>query len=453
MIDGTQFLYHTPDPNTYLLGFPSWDWITNKKTGKNYDSICFTKFRGLYVKLKPSMNGGYNLLVNGSFHTFYNCGEHNADQFTFEKLSQAIDSFTKLFSIEPEQCFVHGLEVGVNIKLSFTPLRILKNIVSHRIKEFTPVDERNARKGKLCDFKQYSVKIYDKANTNGGKCDNVLRFEVSVDKMQAIKRFNISTLADLQNPAKVFSLVDLLTNTLKDIVWTDNNINLNRLLPREQKQWLYYSNPNTWPKLDKRARYKALRKWETLLHKYSKPFDLLPIVIDTWKKLFDGIEAETGGPFYQNSDSLEADELETILPLECTVKKSPPIIETDNLITTTFSITENINKTCKSKALKRYCLSCGKDISKQSERAIFCSEKLYGKAGKKCRNQHSNKRRSHKRKINQAMTKNRFLLITYTDQFGVTYTDILHSSELKISKEWLDRIQTIETITTNNNNE
>lgn len=44
------------------------------------------------------------------------------------------------------------------------------------------------------------------------------------------------------------------------------------------------------------------------------------------------------------------------------------------------------------------------------------------------------------------MNKNRFLAISYKDSTGATYTDILHPKEIHITKIWLDRVLSIESI-------
>lgn len=44
------------------------------------------------------------------------------------------------------------------------------------------------------------------------------------------------------------------------------------------------------------------------------------------------------------------------------------------------------------------------------------------------------------------MDKDKYLAISYKDSTGATYTDILQASELKLSKKWLDRVQSIEAI-------
>jgi hypothetical protein len=168
------------------------------------------------------------------------------------------------------------------------------------------------------------------------------------------------------------------------------------------------------------------------------------LVLNTWKSLFQSdFEAENPQPFYQHFQGSEAETIATFLPLVCTVKKLHNTKTKPVTTNTTFSTNPNYSK--------RFCPSCGKDINNQSKRTVFCSEKVYGKAAKKCRNKSSNKRRDHKRKIISAMKRNIYLVITYLDKASNAYSDILHPSEVFISKEWVDKIQTIKTISANNN--
>jgi len=430
------------------LGLSCWEILVNEKTGQKINDIRSTNIRGLDMKLKPSIYGGYTLLGNGSFHKFHNCGEQNADQFTFAKLSQSIDSFADIFGVDSEKCFIHGLEIGVNIPLPYSPLRVFKNLVCYRSRAFTQINKKNARNGLQCALTQYRVKVYDKEKQSGLKCGHLLRFEISIDKMQILSKYGISTLADLHNPKKLYPLVDLLKEALQGIIWTDTGLNLKLLTAREQKQWLYYSNPKMWESLGKYQRNRALKTWGNLLRKYGQPPNLLPLVLDTWERLFStAFEAEKPQPSYQHNLEMEAHETATFLPLECTVKKLRNTIEKPISPIASSGNKKNYNIThnndLEKVPLKRCCLSCGKDISQQSPRAIFCSENIYGKAAKQCRNAHSNKRRDKKRIIQKAMTTDYYLVITYTDENGNAYTDTLHPTELNVSKEWLDRIQNI----------
>lgn len=47
---------------------------------------------------------------------------------------------------------------------------------------------------------------------------------------------------------------------------------------------------------------------------------------------------------------------------------------------------------------RRFCQTCGQDISTQKKGSVFCSEKKFGTEAKKCRNINSNPRNNYRRK-------------------------------------------------------
>gem|GEM_PF-2797766 len=434
------------------MGLPFWEILVNESTGLPVNEFKTAKLRAIDFKLKPSSYDGHILIANGSIHKFFNTGTHNADQFTFSNLSQSLDSLSDIFGIPEENALLRGLEIGVNISLPFSPIRVLKNLVCYRAKEFTQIDKRSQGKGVQCALTQYRLKVYDKAKQSGVDCGHVLRVEVAIDKMQVISSHEIRTLADLRNRNKVYTLISVLTDAVKGIVWTDVYASKKGMSSRELAQWNDFSNPKTWERMSKHQRVRASKKWSDLLARYGNPVKLLPLITTEWDRLFmDQMEAENPQPFYRLPDELEAKESATFLPLECTVKTSQPATGKPIFTNTTFTGSNEFAATKDqhvSDQPKRRCLSCNRDISKQGKRSLFCSEKLYKKEGKKCRNMNSNKRRGYRRKIKSAITKDHYLQITYSSENGTIFTDILHPSEIVASKEWMDRIISMQKIDT-----
>jgi hypothetical protein len=433
VIDGIQLTHYVNDPNSNLLGLSCWEVLVNEKTGERVNEFKTTHIRGLDLRLKPSLKKGYTLLINGSLHKFHNCGEHNTDQFTFWKLIQSIDSLQNILEINPKDLFIHGLEIGVNINLPYSPLRVLKNVVCYRSRPLTQINTRDARKGLKCSLSQYSLKIYDKERQSGKECGNVLRFEISIDKMQMIQGYGIKTLADLQDATKVYPLISVLKSAFNGIVWTDTTANLKRLTQKELKQWLFFSNSKNWENLNKHQRTRALLKWDLLLKKYSKSDSIFPLLLDTWNTLFsDVMEALNPQPFYQHQQELEAEKTTTFLPFICTVKKSHSELIKTPPSSSSFPIKQNNNKQ-NQMTVKKSCITCGKNISDQKKNSIFCSEKVYGKIAKKCRNKRSNERREHKKKIEAALKSESFLIVSYQAETGDVYSDILKPDEIDLS--------------------
>ncbi|MBS1669199.1 MAG: hypothetical protein JST58_17635 [Bacteroidetes bacterium] len=444
MVDGIQICYHDC-ARSHLLE-ADWQALFWDKSLVRVDDNRLMKFRGLDLKLKNSKNGGLALLVSGSIHKYHNLGEHNADQFTFERLVQSIDSFTDLFSIPAKECYIHGIEVGLNLILEYPVIRVLKNVVCHAYKPFSFLSERSIRNGIVCTHSKYRVKVYDKSKVSGVSCGNTLRFEVAIDKMEKIAAYQIKTLADLQDKYKVYPLINLLKDALNDIVFTDSSMNIRILSEHEQKQFLHFSNPKTWQTLSKHQRCRAKKTFKKLLANGNPP-NLFPIVIKTWDNLFrEKIEADLPQPLDNGCFKMEALETATFGQLEYTGQKLRKEFGKSIEINAGFLINENLNiidKELAEKPENRFCISCGKSLGTTNPKRKFCSPKKYGnKAAKRCRNKQSNKKRDFKRLIQKAIAKDLYLVISYKEN-GCVYSDILHNSEFMTVKETWDRIEKV----------
>lgn len=454
MFDGISTLYRVPDETGNLAALPCWEVLVNEQTGKRVDECKTANLRGLNLAYKPSINGGFNFIIKGSLHKWHNAGNDNAGRFSITDVQTAVYSLCNVFEIEAGRVELHGLEVGVNITLPFPALRVLKNAVCYKGKTFTPINKRNVHKGLICALNDYEVKLYDKAAQSGLDCGHVLRLETKVNKMRFLKDYNLSTLAALTEPDKAYEAKQILCNVLDGITWTDTSANLNTMTDREQKQWLYLSNPKSWQNITKEKAYRQRQKHTTLFQRFAK-FDtgqqLRQLFTTTWESLFTGyLEAGNCTPFHQPNQESEAIQKVTISLLECTVKRLPDPEGKAGSNDTTFCITPNTNtnsaKTAQGKiSHNRYCSTCGKDISQQKKNSRFCSAGFVGeKAARLCRNKDSNRRRDLKTIIKKAMQQNNFIKVTCTDSLGNSDTQTLHPSELQtFSRQWFDTVKAI----------
>lgn len=450
MIDGIQITYHAPG-HTHLTAFSCWEVTINEHTGEQVDDVRRASFRGMNMELKPAATG-YRLTINGSLHKYYNGGNHNANEFPFTDLQYAVNSLSAAIGIEPANMELHGIEIGINVPLPFTPLRVLNNAVCYKNKPFRPIHKRNKRKGLICCLYDYDVKLYDKAEQSGIDCGYLLRIEVKVNKMRYLQGYGLATLEDLIALSKIYPLVQVLTHVLDSIIWTDSEVDLHRMNNREQKQWLYLSNPTSWEGMNKYQLRENRKKLTGLFARYvNSPVSSVigPLLMDTWDRQFtEAVEAQNGPPFHRPFKNLEADQISTFSPLECIGEK---VIEGEPILIcplTGFSIGDINNiKECahingaKNAQPPRYCASCGRDISDQSKHSRFCSERLYGQRAKQCRNKESNRRRDHKRTITSAIRMNRLVTISYRTNRAVIYS--LHPSGIIVSRDWLDSVQEI----------
>lgn len=481
MFDGISTLYRVPDETGNLSALPCWEVLVNEQTGERVDECKTASLRGLHLAYKPSINGGYNFIIKGSLHKWHNAGTNNAGRFTIADVQTAVYGLCNVFEVEADRVELHGLEIGVNIHLPFPALRVLKNAVCYKGKAFTPINKRNVHKGLICTLNDYEVKMYDKAAQSGLDCGSVLRLETKVNKMRFLKDYNLSTLAALTVPNKAYQAKQILVNVLEGIIWTDTSASLYTMTDREQKQWLYLSNPKSWQNIAKEKAYRQRQKHTLLFRQYAK-FDtgqhLKQLFSTTWESLFpDYLEAENCTPFHPLDQESEAVRKVTISPLECTVKRLPVIHDTKGNTDTTFCITPNTNtnsaNTAQSKVLPvRCCSTCGKDISQQRKGSRFCSASYVGvKAARVCRNKDSNRRRHLKTIIKKAMQQNNFIKVTYNDTLGINGTPAFEPPELPafdslelpafdpsllpvfdpseietLSRQWLDKVKTIQTI-------
>lgn len=186
------------------------------------------------MKLTDSKSGGYRFNIAGSLHKYANAGQHNADRFTFDRLQNSVNSLSYITGISENEYELNGLEIGLNIPLNKPPKRILNNVVSFGNKPFEAMNKKRSGLGLECSLSQYSVKIYDKGKQSK-KQGNILRYEVAINKMQLVGGYDISTLADLTAPEKVYPLVALMLNAANRIIWTDTAADLNRMTDRQKE--------------------------------------------------------------------------------------------------------------------------------------------------------------------------------------------------------------------------
>jgi len=147
------------------------------------------------------------------------------------------------------------------------------------------------------------------------------------------------------------------------------------------------------------ARYHR-EQYKTLIARYGCTdfnAELNGLVSKQWDKLFD----------------VKAEKYPTFAQLEYTGQRWGISDLKENILK------ENSIKKNVSKNFPRHCVTCGRDISDQKAGSRFCSERLYGKAAKQCRNKDSNKRLSIKRRINRAIEKDVPVTVTYHNSVKV----------------------------------
>jgi hypothetical protein len=397
------------------------------------------EYKGLVFKIIPSTlgTGNYTMVVSGSLHRYHNSGESNHDRFSFVDCVNVVSELFEMFGINPETAFLQTLEFGVNLRLPYSPKRVIDAIVVHGIRPFEAM-AGNRRKGVICEKSRYFIKIYDKGFVSGNYGKNILRVEYHANKMRELERFGIKKLSDLTDYSKVFHLLELLISAVESTVFIPSNTDLSNLTDREIRNFHALRLPSNWKEFSKSQRYKAKLSLDRILKKcnaFDYQTDLIKRISEEWKALFivpnEAKKVATFAPLLIES---EAHEKATFAPLECTVQRSP---NPQNQELGNFEEKTPIIRTCK---------SCGKDISMNRIDSVFCSEK-YNSHAKQCRNKDSNKRRTFKAQIMRAKESNQWLRVTYKNLENpnvLTYSEILHSSEITVARGWLNTIVSIE---------
>ena len=348
---------------------------TNPDTGEvipdHYGVFTKTATIGAFqITIKTYHNRPPRIKMTGSLHKYYTgnfVGEgENYSDFGFTDICTAIHNLCDTLKIAPDKFIIHQIEFGLNVRTLIPPYLIINQILSHKgieyeLRKFNGV-------GYLIRFnrEQYSIKIYDKG-LQYGLIDNLLRFEVKVNKMAYFKckefeGCQIVTLADLLNFDIYSKLKNKLLHIVTELIFTDDRVNVKAIA--KTKDRLFFkeaTNPRYWIKLRRESYSKTfnrqMQRFDTIRVHYA-PDDIkkeLSILLDSkFNTLFQNV------PFSPKLVNAEMSHFHTHIGGE--------------LRTTT----------------QRQCLTCGRDISGQRPGSYYCSELLHGREVKKCRNRVSN---------------------------------------------------------------
>jgi hypothetical protein len=246
-----------------------------------------------------TINNRSKLNLKGSIHKYWNNGT-NYNDFDLHSLKKALfDLFNKL-DIDIQETRIHSIEFGVNINIPYSCYKFLNSIVSYKGKPPLNFDYRN--KGQLIKFEleHYIIKIYNKGlqyYKNGvlpTNDDNLLRFEIHVDRMQYLtnKGIDISNVSDLFDISILRPLGTLLNNVFIDIVCYDTDIDLKSYKPKDKEFILNCKNPKYWSEIKNRKKPKELirtkNKFKELIHSNTQT-DISKIIQNKWEYLIKNV--------------------------------------------------------------------------------------------------------------------------------------------------------------------
>lgn len=344
----------------------------------------------------------YALILEGSLHKNY-FGGANYLPFSWHKLQKELTNIETGLLVSGDLAQLTNIEIGINIPVPFEVFTFLKqNLIAYKGNAFNRYrrDKNGVCLGYVCDLKQYSVKIYDKGR-QFELPQNLMRFELRYTKMQIPTKEGIKVFDDLKNQEQVNGLLKLLLNAWDNVLLFDSSINLSdpQLKSNDRKLLGDGRRPGYWEDLkekDKRNFNYQRAKFRELVIKYGQGWNekVKELIIKEWKNLFKNC---TILPSVQNPDLNNF-----------TVKVKGKNVQFLESIKGTEEFSYIIKK--------RFCLSCGRDISNQDRRSKFCSANFVGEAAAhRCRNKNSNPRNNFKRKVEAI--KRRGLLFDITPFF------------------------------------
>ncbi|MDP1995534.1 MAG: hypothetical protein Q8K40_09865, partial [Ignavibacteria bacterium] len=117
-------------------------------------------------KVTPSKNASYKglefkiydtgtIILSGSLHKYWNDGAHNYNDFNIESVLWVLRDLKTKFDIEPEQCALKCLEIGINITPPIATNDILDNCFLHKTKSFEYQKNSDEGKYKQVQHSQY----------------------------------------------------------------------------------------------------------------------------------------------------------------------------------------------------------------------------------------------------------------------------------------------------------
>ena len=347
-------------------------WIEYKEDIDSLLSHSLLSFTGLYktdtgeVIEYPKVAdwGGFEfkqfsqtrIQITGSLHKYWNNGT-NENDFTLDNVISAIDRICKQFGIDARRVTIHNLEYGVNINSSFSSSEIIEDIICFKNVRPSWPYEGNDNQFYFIEFKKGNnyLKVYDKGKQY--QTVNTLRIEVKSMRSAELKQSGAITLNDLKSKSVFKVLGRKLMQFSANIVFNDSTIDLTRLSKKEYKIYNEMVNPRKW----------VLKGGKTTTQ-YRRE-----------KKFIQIVNHYGSRNIYSHIRELVRDKVNELQTAGC------------NLLLSKYTGKPMQDRTCK---------SCGKDISHQHPRSVFCSPKFVGAAAAhKCRNRDSNPRNNIKGKI------------------------------------------------------
>lgn len=331
--------------------------------------------------------------IRGSFHKVHHLGT-NWQDYTFTQFLDTVAALCDAFGLHPSGLNIAGLEVGVNIVPSMPTRDVLRSIVLHRTTAPTAMHKGHGIEITHAAFK---FKVYDKAHQHELPGE-LLRFEVKATRMRPLHPLGVRSVADLLDPATWHRLGAFLLAKFDELLIVEPHMPTDALRPAQRELVATASDPAYWQAMDGRTRWKRRRALDALHQQHvphglkaslrtaigAKLSDLLNgDICHNWTTAAPEVPRATNATRGQRTaDHPGQGEKATNATLAIRVAKVPFVGSVSGALVDPAEVPP---------AEVRRCPVCGRDISHQHPTSRVCSERLYGKEGKRCRNTLSNR--------------------------------------------------------------
>lgn len=170
--------------------------VNTSEIKKNY---LVARHNGLTFELYESKI----IIIKGSFHYLFNNGLHNYNDFKLKDFKEVVMTFIDNYNINPTECTLNQLEVGLNLKHQYNTNKILRHAFFHKGSEFSRVKTKTEGNYYLAEhYNYYWFKLYNKRvqfNNEFDLTNEIIRLELKFYSRKLVNDFNIKTLNDLLN--------------------------------------------------------------------------------------------------------------------------------------------------------------------------------------------------------------------------------------------------------------
>lgn len=233
------------------------------KTGEE-----MSKKEAKYKGMKFIMHDSGYVALQGSLHKYMNGGNHNYNDFSFIQLQEVLADITHKFNLDPNQCYLHNQETGVNIRPPTTSTEVLDGLLIHGTKKFRDIS-LNGGYVKKCYHCQYIIKVYDKRMQYNLKYEN-LRYELHFIRMEKLNKMGFYTLQDLTKIELFKGVRQLLLKEWDKVLLYEKPLNYDSLNKSTKENELYqWKDPEYWINLKRQIRCRQKSKYSEYVKKHT----------------------------------------------------------------------------------------------------------------------------------------------------------------------------------------